>query len=92
MQPNSTRLQVAAVAAGAPSAAVPAVLAAVSEAMAASPHVEFLLTWVQALCLRHDVAHKVPVHACGCMRCFTMSCPPSVSRTPAGKWAARAHL
>lgn len=50
--------QVSAVAAGAPSAAVPTVLTALSEAMATSPHVEFLLTWVQALCLRQDVAQK----------------------------------
>lgn len=46
-------------AAGAPSAAVPVVLAALSEALAASPHLEFLLTWVRALCLRPDVAQKV---------------------------------
>jgi hypothetical protein len=47
------------VAAGAPSSAVPAVLVALSEALAASPHMEFLLTWVHALCLRPDVAQKV---------------------------------
>lgn len=46
-------------AAGAPSSAVPAVLVALSEALAASPHMEFLLTWVHALCLRPDVAQKV---------------------------------
>ena len=51
--------QVRAVAAGAPSSAVPAVLVALSEALAASPHMEFLLTWVHALCLRPDVAQKV---------------------------------
>lgn len=68
-------LQVSAVAAGAPSAAVPAVLTALSEAMAASPHVEFLLTWVQALCLRPDVAQKVQSvsHAC-CVCWFCVCC------------------
>lgn len=44
---------------GAPTAAVPAVLAALAEALAASPHLEFLLTWVHALCLRHDVSQQV---------------------------------
>ena len=45
--------QVAAVANGVPSASVPAVLTALAEELGESPHLQFLLNWVEAVAVRH---------------------------------------
>ena len=46
-------MQVAAVANGIPSASVPAVLTALAEELGESPHLHFLLNWVEAIAVRH---------------------------------------
>lgn len=47
-------MQVAIVAAGIPSAAVGQVLVALGAYLADSPHLEFLLSWLRMLCVRHS--------------------------------------
>ena len=44
-------------AAGVPTAMLPAVLTALAEALTDSPHLEFVLGWVHALCVSHG-AHN----------------------------------
>lgn len=56
--------QVAAVASSLPTASVPAMLPVLAQALASSPHLEFLLSWVQALCLRRDVSQKGLAASC----------------------------
>ncbi|KXZ50608.1 hypothetical protein GPECTOR_15g291 [Gonium pectorale] len=56
---------VAATAAGLPAAFVPAVLAALAEAAAEGPHLEFVLSWVRGVCVAHGAALKAAVAAGG---------------------------
>ena len=51
--------QVELVANSLPPAALTEVLAALAEAMAESPHIEFLLRWVRCICLQHGNALQV---------------------------------
>lgn len=44
------------VAAGLPTSSLPAMLAALVEALTASPHLEFVLDWVKAVCTAHGSA------------------------------------
>ena len=46
-------MQVSSVAAGVPSASVPQVLVALASYLADSPHLEFLLSWLRDICVRH---------------------------------------
>lgn len=46
-------LQIANVAASVPSATVVSLLTCLAEALASSPHLEFMLAWVHALCTHH---------------------------------------
>ncbi|KAL0036124.1 hypothetical protein WJX79_004341 [Trebouxia sp. C0005] len=45
--------QVGSVAAGVPSASVPQVLSALASYLADSPHLEFLLSWLRDICIKH---------------------------------------
>lgn len=49
-------MQVDAVASGVPTASVASVLQALAECLSETPHVEFALRWVRALCARHAAA------------------------------------
>ena len=49
-------MQVSSVAAGVPTSALPTVLAVLAEALTDSPHLEFVLGWVQSLCVVHGGA------------------------------------
>ena len=46
-------VQVGSVAAGVPSASVPQVLLALASYLADSPHLEFLLSWLRDICIKH---------------------------------------
>ncbi len=46
-------MQVSNVAAGVPSASVPQMLVALASYLADSPHLEFLLGWLQHVCVKH---------------------------------------
>ena len=52
-------VQLEVVAHGVPPAALTELLQILAEALGDSPHVEFLLQWVRALCLRHGTALQV---------------------------------
>ena len=49
-------MQVAIVAAGIPSASVGQILVALGAYLADSPHLEFLLSWLRTVCIKHSKA------------------------------------